>query len=192
MRTTVLILLLTLLNPAQAQDDPHASDRKQMLSMLDDLKQALNDHDFAKAAMHLDENGVITYYNAEVTQGHEQGHAYFDRMLKDSAAVVKEYSLTGDISAPAVFHGSTAVAYGTTEEHFKLAEGLEFVLHGRWTTTLQKKDGSWKIIALHFSSNLFDNPLLNNAKRLTWILATVAFFAGLLVMFIFTRFARKR
>ncbi|MDH3762397.1 MAG: nuclear transport factor 2 family protein [Gammaproteobacteria bacterium] len=163
-----------------------------MLSILDDLKQALNAHDFAKAAMHLDENGVITYYNAEVTQGHEQGQAYFDRMLKDSAAVVKEYSLTGDISAPAVFHGSTAVAYGTTEEHFKLAEGLEFVLHGRWTTTLQKKDGSWKIIALHFSSNLFDNPLLNNAKRLTWILAAVAFFAGLLVMFIFTRFARKR
>jgi ketosteroid isomerase-like protein len=173
-----------------AGDDSRAADREQMRAILADVAEALNAHDFDAAARHLDENGVITYYNAEVTQGHEAGREYFNRMLKDAAAVVKEYSLTGGVSAPAVFHGDTAVAYGTTEEHFKVSERLEFVLHGRWSATLQKKQETWKIIALHFSSNLFDNPLLNSAKRLNWLVGGVAFFAGVLLMFIVGRLRR--
>ena len=191
MRTVLCILLLTLGSIVHAETDPHAEDRQQMRAILADLEKALNAHDFDQAVRHLDENAVITYYNAEVTQGHEEGRKYFNRMLKDAAAVVKEYSLTGEVSAPAVFHGNTAVAYGTTEEYFKLTEGLKFVLHGRWTTTLQKKDAGWKIIALHLSTNLFDNPLLNNAKRLYWIIGGAAFAAGLLLMFMFCRGRRK-
>ncbi len=191
MRTVLCILLLTLGHTVYADTDPHAADREQMRAILSDVEEALNAHDFDQAARHLDQNGILTYYDAEVTQGHEAGREYFNRMLKDAAAVVKEYSLTGAVSAPAVFHGDTAVAYGTTEEHFKLAEGLEFVLHGRWSTTLQKKQDTWKIISLHFSSNLFDNPLLNSAKRLNWIIGGAAFAAGLLVMFILGRVLRR-
>lgn len=191
MRMVLCILLLTTGGVVDAESDPHAVDREQMRAMLADVEAALNAHDFGQAARHLDEDGVITYYNTEVTQGHEEGIRYFNRMLKDAAAVVKEYSVTSEVSAPAVFHGNTAVAYGTTEEHFKLAEGLEFVLHGRWSTTLQKKQDSWKIIALHFSSNLFDNPLLNNAKRLNWIIGGTAFATGILLMFIFGRVVRR-
>jgi len=191
MRLVLCILLLTTGGVVYAESDPYAADREQMRAMLADVEAALNAHDFSQAARHLDENGVITYYNAEVTQGHEEGISYFNRMLKDAAAVVKEYSVTSEVSAPAVFHGDTAVAYGTTEEHFKLAEGLEFVLNGRWSTTLQKKQDGWKIIALHFSSNLFDNPLLNNAKRLNWIVGGAAFAAGILLMFIFGRVVRR-
>ena len=191
MRMVLCILLVTLGGVVGAETDPYAADRERMRAMLADVEAALNAHDFSQAASHLDENGVIVYYNAEVTQGHDEGIRYFNRMLKDAAAVVKDYSVTGEVSAPAVFHGNTAVAYGTTEEHFKLAEGLEFVLHGRWSVTLQKNQDSWKIIALHFSSNLFDNPLLNNAKRMNWIVGGVAFLGGLLLMYIVGRVRRK-
>lgn len=191
MRMVLGVLFLTLGGVVCAKTDPHAADREQMRSILADVEEALNAHDFDQAVRHLDDNGVITYYNAEVTQGHEAGRRYFNSMLKDAAAVVKDYSLTGEVSAPAVFHGNTAVAYGTTEEHFKLTEGLEFVLHGRWSATLQKYQDTWKIIALHFSSNLFDNPLLNSAKRLNWIIGGVAFVAGLLLMYILGRVLRK-
>jgi ketosteroid isomerase-like protein len=191
MRAVLCILLLALGSVVCAETDPRAADREQLLEILADVKQALNAQDFERAARHLDENGVMTYYNAELTRGHEEGREYFNRMLKDAAAVVKEYSLTGEVSAPAVFHGDTAVAYGITEEHFKLTEGLEFVLNGRWSTTLQKKQDTWKIISLHFSSNLFDNPLLNNAKRLSWVAGGAGFAGGLLTMFILGRIMRR-
>jgi len=180
-RLGLLLLLLGIVIPGHAQD--YEEDRAKMRAILADVEKALNAQDFDGIMRHVHENAVITYYNAEVTEGHSAAREYFERMIKSSNAVVKEYSTKGEVSAPAVFHGDTAIAYGTTVENYKLAAGLEFTLNGRWSTSLRKSDGEWKIIALHFSSNLFDNPLLNNASRSTWIAGVVAFIVGALMMF---------
>lgn len=176
----------------QAEVDVHAEDRKMLRGILGDMVEALNAQDFEQASKHLHKQGVITYYNAEVTVGHEQGREYFNRMLKETKAVVKEYSLKGDVSAPAIFYGNTAVAYGVTEENFKLAEGLEFKLNGKWTATMQKTQDKWEIINLHFSANLFDNPLLNTAETMQKVIGGVAFLVGMLLMFVYMRFFRKK
>lgn len=186
---TLCILVFSL--TVNAEVDPHQTDRQQLRVILNDMKQALNQLDFSQAAKHLDENGVITYYNAEVTVGYEQAKQYFDRMLKQSNAIVSEYSLTGDVSAPALFHDNSAVAYGTTEETFKLAEGLEFTLNGHWSATMHKRANNWKIVNLHFSANLFDNPLLRAANSLQWLIGIVAFLAGLLCFYLLNRFIIK-
>ena len=175
-----LMLLLGATMSVQAQDQEQ--DRATMRAMLGDIEQALNAKDFEAVLQHLHEDVVITYYNAEVTQGHAAAREYYQRMIESSNAVVQEFSTKGEPSAPAVFHGDTAVAYGTTVENYKLTGGLEFTLNGRWSTTLQKRDGEWKAIALHFSSNLFDNPLLNSASRSAWIAGAVAFVVGILLM----------
>ncbi len=187
-----MVLSILLFSMAtHAEDDPHKADREQLRTILGDMEKALNQQDFSQAAKYLDENGVITYYNAEVTVGYDQAKQYFDRMLNQSNGIVKEYSLTGEVSAPAFFHGDTAVAYGTTEETFKLTEGLEFILNGHWSVTLHKKAGDWKIVNLHFSANLFDNPLLGAAKKMQWIIGVVSFLAGIIGFYLFTRFIQK-
>lgn len=187
----MVTILFVFVSSVYAESDPYSADRIALRAVLTDMVKALNEHDFDRATKHLDERGVITYYNAEVTVGHEQSREYFNRMLNESKAIVKEYRLKGDVSAPAIFHGNTAIAYGVTEEHFKLAEGLEFTLNGHWSAAIQKKQQGWKIINLHFSSNLFDNPLLNAATKLQWIIGVVAFFVGLLLMFVVIKISRK-
>ena len=186
---TLCILVFSL--TVNAEVDSHQADRQQLRVILNDMKQALNQLDFSQAAKHLDQNGVITYYNAEVTVGHEQAKQYFDRMLNQSNAIVSEYSLTGDVSAPALFYDNTAVAYGTTVEIFKLAKGLEFTLNGHWSATMHKKVGDWKIVNLHFSANLFDNPLLRAANNLQWLIGILAFLAGLLCFYLLNRYIIK-
>lgn len=176
----------------QAQADAYESDRQAMRVILTDLEKALNDQDFDAALKHVHKDAIITYYNAEVTKGHKEASEYYERMIKGAAAVVKEFSTKGDVSAPAVIHGNTAVAYGTTVENYKLAAGMEFTLNGRWSATLLKSRGQWKIIALHFSSNLFDNPLLNNAARTTWIAGVGAFILGALLVFVVGRVRSKK
>lgn len=192
MKKLLVILSFIFIANVQASTDSHAEDRKALRVILADMVVALNAHDFDLATKHLDPKGVITYYNAEVTVGHKQSREYFNRMLKETNALVKEYSLTGDVSAPAIFHGNTAIAYGITEEHFKLAEGLEFTLNGHWTSTMHKTNGVWKIVNLHFSTNLFDNPLLTIAERLQWIIGIVAFIVGLILMFVLMKLTRKK
>lgn len=189
-RLSVLLLLLGLSLSGQAQE--REQDRAMMRDMLAEIEQALNDQDFEAILRHTHEDVVITYYNAEVTRGHAAAREYFERMIKGSNAVVKEYSTRGEVSAPAVFHGDTAVAYGTTVENYKLAAGLEFTLNGRWSTTMLKVGDEWKVIALHFSSNLFDNPLLNNANRGVWISASVAFVVAVILMLIVGRLRSRK
>jgi len=191
MRIYLLVFFAVFLSVAQAEEDPHAADREALRGILGNMVIALNKHDFDLTAKNLHPNGIVTYYNAEVTVGHEKSREYFNRMIAQSNAVVKEYHLKGDVSAPALFYGDTAVAYGTTEEYFKLAEGLEFTLHGHWSSTMVKSAGEWKIVILHFSANLFDNPLLNAAKKLQWIIGGATFLAGMLIMFVSMKFMRK-
>jgi len=189
--SVLFLISLPMLASAEVDIDPRESDRQLMRGILADVEKSLNNKDFSLILKHLAPDAVVTYYNAEVTRNHAEAEEYFQRMIVDTNAVVKEFNTVAHISAPAIFHGNTAVAWGTTVETYKLATGLEFKLHGNWTVTLQKTEGQWKIIALHFSTNLFDNPLLNNAKRFSWIVGIVAFLSGLLVMFFVGRVFRK-
>lgn len=192
MRIYLLGFLVMFLSIAHAEEDPRAADRAALRTILDNMVTALNKQDFDLAAKNLHPSGIVTYYNAEVTVGHEKSREYFNRMLKQTKAIVKEYHLKGDVSAPAMFYGDTAVAYGTTEEHFKLTDGLEFALNGHWSTTIVKVAGEWKIVNLHFSANLFDNPLLNAATKMQWIVGVITFLAGLIIMFIFLKVMQKK
>ena len=90
-----------------------------------------------------------------------------------------------------MFYGDSAVAWGTTVETYELSDGLKFTLNANWSTTIVKKDGDWKIAALHFSTNLFDNPLLRNAERLVWIAGLVGLLAGVLAAWLLSRWLRK-
>ena len=194
MKISAMFLVTVLFASAtvSVNADVYEKDRQAMRTILTDIEKALNAQDFDAALKHIHKDAVITYYNAEVTKGHKEASAYYERMIKGASAVVKEFSTKGDVSAPAVIHGNTAVAYGTTVENYKLAAGMEFTLNGRWSATLLKSAGQWKIVALHFSSNLFDNPLLNNAGRTTWIAGVFAFIIGALLMFVFVRLRSKK
>ncbi len=191
-RLGLALILCVLALPAAAEDDPYAADRSTLKAMLADIEQALNKRDFQAALKHLHTDVLITYYNAEVTRGHDEALAYFNRMMEGPDAVVKEYSTKAEVGSPALFVGDTAVAYGTTTERYKLAGGLEFELNGNWSTTVQKQDGVWKVRAIHFSTNLFDNPLLKNAQRMGLSMAAGGLVVGLIVMGLIGRARRRR
>ena len=75
---------------------------------------------------------------------------------------------------------------------FVFATGNEFELTSRWTATVRKEGGRWSVIALHFSTNMFDNPLLNTAKNQLMLFSGIAFLLGLLVMFLIAKFILKK
>lgn len=174
-----------------AQDDPHAADREALLVILGGIEDALNARDITGALEYLDDNVVITYQDSTVTQGLEGAKEYHTRMMEGSAAIVTEFSTEATVGAPAVFHGDTAVAYGTTVDRYVLTRGLEINLNANWSTTARKIDGEWKVIALHFSTDLFDNPLLNSANKMNKIMAAGGVAVGVILMLIIGRIRRK-
>ena len=174
-----------------SEPDQHAADRALLLELLAKVEQALNQHDADAIAPYLHPQVVMTYQNAEVTTGIEQAKAFYSRMLIGPDAVVKDFSTKAEVSAPAVFYANTAVAYGTTTESYTLAEGLDFTLDTRWTATVTKEGDGWKVAALHFSSNLFDNPVLAGVQKTLWMAGAGGLVGGMLLMFVLGRLVRR-
>ncbi len=192
MKNIMMILMLALFSfNVYAEDvhaeDVHAEDRQQLRVILSEVEKALNDQDLKAALKHMHQNVLVTYYNAEVTYGHEEALKFYSRMIANSNAVVKEYSSKAEVDAPAIFYGNIAVAYGKSTEKYKLAGGLEFDLLGRWTATILKQNNQWKIIALHFSTNLFENALLDNANQMNWVVGVIMFVIGGVLMLVIGR-----
>jgi uncharacterized protein (TIGR02246 family) len=192
--TTILLMVSSVwaaTAPALDATGGRVEDRQQLRVVLDEMEKAISSLDVEAAIKLMQPDVIVTWQNAEVSRGAEQIRTYYNRMLKAPVPIVKKFSTKATLGGPAAFYADSAIAYGTTIDTYELMDGLDFSLNANWSTTVVKTDGQWKVAALHFSSNLFDNPLLNNAKRMIWIAAIGAFLAGLLLAFVVGRLARK-
>ncbi len=175
-----------------AQEDPHAADREALLVILSGIEDALNAQDLSGALQYLDDDIIITYQDSHVSQGLDGATEYYNRMMEGAARIVTEFSTEAAVGAPAVFHGDTAVAFGTNVDRYVLARGLKMTLNANWSMAARKTDGEWKVIALHFSTNLFDNPLLNNSRRMSRIVGVIGVAVGLMLMWLIGRIRQRR
>ncbi|HVE12703.1 MAG TPA: nuclear transport factor 2 family protein [Elusimicrobiota bacterium] len=145
---------------------PENPAHEQLRAVREGVLEAVNKGDMKAAASFLHPNAVVTWQDARVSRGRDGVLAYLSEMLSGPNPMVKSYSVELKVDELSILHGSdTAIAFGSEVDHFKLAGGLNFDLHGRWSATMVREGGRWLIASLHASTNLFDNPLLNAAKR---------------------------
>jgi uncharacterized protein (TIGR02246 family) len=162
-------------------------DRQQLRVLLEGMEAGMNKLDIDALLKLAQPDVIITWQNAEVSRGHEQVRAYYNRMIKGATPIVRKLTTTATLGGPAVFYGDTAIAFGTTVDRFELTDGLDFTLNANWSTTVVKTDGQWRVAALHFSTNLFDNALLNAARRLAMYAAGGAFLLGIVLTWLVMR-----
>jgi hypothetical protein len=93
-----------------------------------------------------------------------------------------------------MLHGGDAgIVFGSSRDVLELRAGRSVELNSRWTATVVLVAGTWKIAGFHSSTNLFDNPLLNAAKRWLVLVGAIAAVAGLGIGFLVGRSrGRKR
>ncbi len=160
----VVLALIALLasNFARAQEEDPV--HNELRAVRDAMIDAVNKNDAAALLSHLHENVIVTWLNGEVSRGPAEVKAYYDRMMTGEDAIVKTIAINPAVERLADFYGDTAIAYGTSDDHYTLSAGMEFAVHSRWSATLFKENGAWKIVNFHASTNMFDNPLLNAAR----------------------------
>ncbi|MBK7325218.1 MAG: hypothetical protein IPI89_03490 [Propionivibrio sp.] len=109
--------------------------------------------------------------------------AYYSRMVGGEGAILKKYETKVSLSAPAHFYGDVAVADGKADDAFYPHKRDLFHLDSRWSSTLGKIDGNWRIITLHLSANVFTNPLMAEAERWIWFAGVGGVLLGSLAVF---------
>jgi uncharacterized protein (TIGR02246 family) len=173
-----------------AQEDPVHGELR---TFRDAIIDAVNKNDRDRLLTFLHKNVVVTWMDGEVSRGREGVKAYYDRMMTGDQRIVDSVQIQPTVDELSiVYGGTTAIAFGSSDDDFKLKRGLQFKVHSRWTATLVKEQGKWLIAAFHASTSLFDNPLLNTAKTMIPVAAGIAGLAGLVLGLIVARLMRRR
>ena len=173
-----------------AKEDPA---HNELRALRKNMVDAIAKGDVNKLATYLDPDVVVTWENGEVSRKPAGVKAYWDRMMKGPGHVVDRYTADPTVDELTHLYGNTGVAFGSSNDHFQLADGKELNLHTRWTATVVKKAGQWKVAAFHASVNMFDNALLRMAVvRTAWWVGGIAAVVGLVVGAAVVLIFRKR
>jgi ketosteroid isomerase-like protein len=197
-RTVVVLIALTssLASAAQSElaKEPEvvATHNARTEAMHDQLRAvrenflaAFGKRDFDAVLAVLDDNIVLTAQDGKdlkSIRGRTGVRDYLDRMLVGPNRGIEAMTIMPTVDELSVLHnGDTAIATGSSLDHYKLRDGNEFELKTRWSATLVTKDGKWLIANLHVSTNLFDNPVIFAVSRAaTWTAVGVGVVALLL------------
>ena len=170
--------------PMPAQSDLHAEDRQALLKILGEVEKAINQQDIEGILAQMRPDCTVIWWNAEVSRGHDEIRAYYQRMVKDPGRIISKYTTEAKLGDHAHFLGSggdVAVAEGSMEDEFFPIIRGPFRLSSRWSATAAKSGGEWKIASLHLSSNVFTNPLISELTRMLWYAGAGGLLAGGLV-----------
>lgn len=184
------MLLCAAVVPVAAQAPPPSDEavHNELRALRDGLLDAMSKGDIERELTYLHPNVVVTWHNAEVSRGRDGVRTYLNRMLTGPDKVVESYKADVTVDELTILYGGDiGVSFGSGVEHFKMTSGRTFDLPARWSATLVKEGDRWLIANLHVSDNLFDNPLLNMAKRTAGWVGGIGLALGLIIGFFLGR-----
>ncbi|MCY1023338.1 nuclear transport factor 2 family protein [Pyxidicoccus sp. MSG2] len=195
----VAVLLSLLATPVWAQDaaaggapaDVEAT-HNALRALKQDMEDALNTQDVDRLVKHLTPDVVFTTMNNDVRVGKDAIRAYYDEMMRGPNRVVEKLTAKFEVDDLTHLYGNTGVAWGSSKDHYVLTDGTDIVIDSRWTCTLVRQGDQWLISAFHYSTNVFDNPLLSKLKYYGAIFISVATLGALLAGFVIGRTRRPK
>lgn len=159
---------------AEAAMDPQAKEAHEGLRELRRVMEAaLNQRDIDALLANVDDRIVFTTMNGDVARGKDGIRQYYAKMMEGPGSIVKSVTTSFEPDDLSILHGGNmAIAFGHTNDHYVLTSGKEFDIHARWSgTMLRRDDGKWNIASFHYSANIFDNPILNEQRRILIMVA---------------------
>jgi ketosteroid isomerase-like protein len=147
----------------------------------DNLIEAVNSKNSKALLEELHPKVVLTSQDGQdlkIAKGRSEVESYIDRLLVGPSRGIESLKLNVTVDDLSIlYHGNTAIAYGSSKDEYVLAKGGKFELPTRWSATLIKENDRWLVANLHVSTNLFDNPVLSA----TWTTAKWLTVGGLVV-----------
>ena len=178
---------------ARAQETPqNTADHAALRLMLQNAQTAVNTHNIDGLTQYLDPNVNVIFQNGEVADGVPAVQAFYERMFNGSNPVLKDFSTVASADKLSKIYGDTATAYGTDQDHYTFIGGTTMDLTSKWSATLIKENGSWKVVSLQFTSNIFDNPLLSKATASATYFGIGGLVIGLILGFLLFKILRKK
>lgn len=171
--------------PQPAVSEPTPEQLHQELRVLKEtMEKALNEMDIETVIANVTEDVVFTTMNGDVARGRDGIRKYFETMMKGPNPRVISVRAKFEADDLSHLYGKDfATSFGSSKDHYTLAGGKSFVVDARWSGTMVRRDGRWLIANFHYSTNMFDNPVLDAQRKVMLLVA--ASVAGVLMLIAF-------
>ncbi len=174
------------LTAARAQENKDTKEKQdaheELRTLRRQLVEAVNKGDMDALMTHLDKDIVVTWMDGRVSRGPQGVKDYIEKMTRGPDRKVQSYKTDAEVDELTHLYGDTGIATGKSHDQFVLTDGRDFATDTRWTASLVKADGGWKIAGFHASTDMFDNPVLHIAVQRTALWTGIpAGIAGLVV-----------
>lgn len=193
LRHTLLGALMLLFGAAHAQEEERHPDHEALRGLLKTATEALTTRRFDAIAplLHRDFT-IITVDNRKLTSL-EEFKAYWNALFEGEDAVLERIEVGAEADELTRFlDGDSGIAHGTSTDTYHFRNGDVRTMQSRWSAVVQQEDGVWKLVAVHFSANLLDNPVLDATRAGSLRLAGSALVGGLVLGVIVTWLVRRR
>jgi ketosteroid isomerase-like protein len=194
----------TVASPATAASDDTTAVHAELRRLRDEMLAAWQRRDIDALLSHVDPNVVVTWQNGEVNRGPDAIRRFYTEMLTGEGSILSNLVSKLEVDDLSILHGpDTAIAFGSIHDDFTfkrplastaaIGAGNTLALTSRWTATLVRKAGEWKLASYHVSANVFSNPVQDLAVRASGRLGgIIGFLIGVIVALLVARMLRRR
>jgi uncharacterized protein (TIGR02246 family) len=188
--------------PADAPQNK-AAVHAQLRALRDSIMEAWNKRDIDAVLAHVDPDVVVTWQNGEVNRGPEAVRKFYREMLEGDGRIISNITSKLTVDNLSTLHGEdTAIAVGSIHDDISfnktvaatsIGAGKTLGLDSRWTATLVRKAGEWKLASYHVSANLFSNPVTDlEVKAAGRVAGVTGFVIGAVVVMLLVWALRGR
>jgi ketosteroid isomerase-like protein len=194
LRLKLLLLCLIALSLASiAQAEDREADHNELRAMLRTVTDAMNAGDFDALRSLFYDTMSITTVDQKLFTNLDDFKAYYEGLLKGGEAQLKSVVFRPEADALTEFVGDhVGLSHGTSTDTYTFADGDVRTMTSRWTATVYKDNGKWKILNLHVGTNLLDNPVTVTLKGYVKKVALGVAVGGLIVGFLIAWLLRGR
>jgi uncharacterized protein (TIGR02246 family) len=196
MKTTKVLPLLVLsfsfltagvLNIRAAESNREA-DHAALRQLRDKVASAINAADSNSLVSCFAKDFAFTTVNQTVLTNQAQFQEFFNQTFhsKDALVTGMKTEPTADILTRFIDE-NTGVCYGSTTDTYTLKSGGDVTMHNRWSATVVKENGQWKVALAHVGTDFLNNPVLDRAASFAKKLAVGIGICGLVLGFVLGR-----
>jgi ketosteroid isomerase-like protein len=170
-----------------------AKDHDALRALLVRGAEALNKRNFDAVAPSLHPAFTIITADNQKHVGLDAFKKYYLGLFEGPNAVLSKFEtrVTADDETRFIDAG-TGVVYGTSQETYQFKDGDVRTMQTRWSAVTKKEAGDWKLVNVHFSANVLDNPVLDATKSVSKKLAAGGAVIGLVVGVLLMALLRRR
>jgi hypothetical protein len=159
----------------------HEPDHQQLRALLVSVRDAINARKLEGLDGVLADHFAVTLADGQLVTDPARLKAYYTGLLAPQGPL-RSLTLNPVADELTEFVASdVGICHGTSEDTFVLTDGKTRVLKSRWTATLVKQNGTWKLKAFQAGANVLDNVILDEHKRAFMTLGGGGLVGGLLV-----------